>query len=187
MHRTDLTSLIPDFIADAEARIYRDLRIRAMETAFSSAIASGTVSVPTGFIEWKYLYINGSSAQKLTRKDPEYIYTTYPTRTGNGKPVFFAREADTLIFGPYPDSAYTVKGIYYKRLPALSDTNTTNWFITDAPDLLRYAALSEAAQYIRDDAHISLFEGKYNATKDAIQRTDKRESNSGAVLSMSAG
>lgn len=187
LHRSDLTSMIPEFIADGEARIYNDLRIRCMETAFSSAISSGTVAIPSGFLEWKFLYVDGSSAQKLERKDSEWIYTNYPTRAASGKPVFFAREGETVIFGPYPDSAYTIKGSYYKRLAALSDSNTTNWFITDAPELLRFAALCEAVPYLRDDARAQLWEAKYQAVRNRLQATDKRESASGSLLTVSRG
>jgi hypothetical protein len=186
-HRTDLTAPIINFIADAEARIYNDLRLRSMETAFSEAIASGSVAVPSGLLAWKYLYVDGSTAQKLTRKDAEWIYTNYPSRSAGGKPVYFAREAETLIFGPYPDSAYTIKGIYYKRLAALSDSNTSNWFITDAPDLLRYAALAEAAAWTRDERDVTLFEGKYQTIKTRLERTERNEAFSGSQLSVTQG
>jgi hypothetical protein len=187
LHRTDMTDIIKELIADAETRIANELRIRAMEDAFSSAISSGSVALPTGFLEWKFLYVDDDGAQKLTRKDPEWIYTNYPDRTGSGKPVFFAREGENLIFGPYPNSAYTVKGRYYKKLDALSDSNTTNWFITNAPDLLRYGALCEAAPYLMDDARINTWEGKYQMAKKRIQKTERDESFSGSVLSARAG
>jgi hypothetical protein len=134
--RTNLTAYIPDFIMLGERRIYRELRIRAMEASLSSAIASGTISVPSGYVEMKFAYIDGTPVQALTKKEGAFIYEFYPTRSADGKPQFFAREVDNFIFGPYPDSNYTVKGVYYKRLDALSDSNTTNWFITNAPDLL---------------------------------------------------
>lgn len=187
LHRSDMTDIIKELIADAETRIANELRIRAMEAAFSSAISSGSVALPSGFLEWKFLYVDGDSAQKLTRKDPEWIYTNYPARTGSGKPVFFAREGDNLIFGPYPSSTYTVKGRYYKKLDALSDSNTTNWFITNAPDLLRYGALCEAAPYMQEDERIAIWEGKYQMAKKRIQKTERDESFSGSVLSARAG
>lgn len=187
LHRADLTSMIPEFIADGETRIYNDLRIRAMEVAFSEAIASGTVAVPAGFLEWKFLYVDGDSARRLERRDPEWIYTNYPSRSTDGKPAFFAREGDTLIFGPYPDSTYTIKGRYYKRLTALSDSNTTNWFITDAPDLLRHAALCESAPYLNNDKRIQVWESKYEATLRRLQRTERNEAFSGSQLRTSAG
>ncbi len=184
LHRSDLTAIIPEFIADAETRIYNDLRVRAMEAALSSAITAGSVALPTGYLEVLHLYIDDSAAQKLTRKDAEWIYTNYPTRRGSDKPVFFAREGDNLIFGPYPGSAYTVKGRYYKKLTALSDSNTTNWFITDAPDLLRYGALCEAAPYMGADQRVGLWEAKYQAAKERIKASERRENVSGSLLSV---
>lgn len=186
LHRTDLTDLIPDFIADAEARIYSELRVKAMEAAYSETVSSGSVALPTGFIEWINLYVDGDTAGSLTRKDPEWIYTNYPTRSGSAKPVFFAREGETLIFGPYA-GPYTIKGRYYKRLTALSDSNTTNWFTENEPALLRYAALCEAAPYILNDERIPILEAKYQAAKNRIQRTDKLEKMSGSLLQMVAG
>ena len=116
----------PDLIRFGELRIYRDLRIRAMETALSDTIASGVIAVPSGYVEMKHAYIDGTPVQRLTRKTAEWVYQNYPTRSSGGKPKFFAREAGNLIFGPHPDSAYTVKGIYYKRLTALGTSNQTN-------------------------------------------------------------
>lgn len=187
LHRSDLTTLIPEFIADAENRIFNELRIRAMEAAFSGVTSGGTVALPTGLLEWIFLYVNDTTEQKLTRRDAEWIYTRYPDRAGGGRPAFFAREGDTLIFGPAPDADYTITGRYYKKLAALSDTNTTNWFITDAPALLRYAALCEAAPYIGDDSRIALWEGKFNQELQRIKRTERLEARSGSLISTMAG
>lgn len=187
LHRSDMTDIIKELISDAEFRIANELRIRAMEASFSSAISSGVVALPSGFLEWQFLYIDDTSAQKLERKDAEWIYTNYPTRSGSGKPVFFAREGDNVIFGPYPGSAYTVKGRYYKKLDALSDSNTSNWFITNAPDLLRYGALCEAAPYMQDDPRIVVWERKYEQVKQRIKATERREATSGSLINMRAG
>ena len=185
LHRADLTDMIPEFIADAENRIYNDLRIRAMEAAYSGTTAS--TALPAGFLEWIFLYVDDTSEQKLTRRDAEWIYTRYPDRTGGGRPVFFAREGDALIFGPAPDSTYTLKGRYYKKLAALSDSSTTNWLITDAPELLRFAALAESATYVQDDARVGLWESKYQTVKQRIEKSERRESRSGSLLSTMAG
>ena len=182
--RDDLTSSVPDFIRLGELRIYRDLRIRAMETAFTSTIASGVIAVPTGYAELKYAYVNTTPVGKLERKDAEWIYHNYPTRASGGQPKFIAREADNFIFGPYPDSTYSIKGVYYKRLDALSASNTTNWFTTNAPDLLLWAALCEAEPFIMNDPRATLWEQKYTAAKERIQREDNQEEFSGSPLSM---
>lgn len=186
LHRSDLTSIIPDFITLGENRIYRDLRIRCMETALSSAISSGVLAVPSGYIELKHAYINATPVRKLTRKDPEWIYHNYPTRSADACPLFIAREGDNFIFGPYPDTGYTVKGIYYKRLTALSDSNTSNWFTSNAAELLLFAALCESAPYIGADSRYQLWETKYAEAKNRIQREENKEQFSGSILSVTA-
>lgn len=181
--RADLTTYIPDFITLAEARIYRELKVRQMETALSSAIASGVLTVPTGYLEMKWAYVNGSPIKALRRASLEELYSQYPTRASDGKPAVFAREGENFIFGPYPDSAYTIKGTYYKKLTALSDANTTNWLITDAPDLILFASLTEAKAFLMDDNRIPLWEARYQSAKDRIQSQDKKEEYSGSVMS----
>lgn len=184
LNRSDLTNEVPGFIQLGEFRVYRDLRVRQMETALSAAISSGVLAVPSGYLEMKFAYVNGSPMRKLERKDAEWIYLNYPTRSSDGTPKFFAREATNFIFGPYPDSAYTVKGVYYKKLDALSGTNTTNWLITDAPDLILFASLCEAAPFLQDDARVPLWEKKYAQIKDRFQRNDVEEEFSGSPLAV---
>ena len=181
LHRSDLTNEIPGFIQLAQFRIYRDLRIKQMETALSASIASGVIAVPAGYIEMKYAYIDGSPMRKLQRKDAEWIYHNYPTRSADAQPKFFAREATNFIFGPYPDSAYTVKGVYYKKL---DDLATTNWLTTDAPDLILFATLCEAAPWLVDDPRIPTWEGRYNLAKERVQRQDDQEEFSGSPLAV---
>lgn len=183
LHRDNLTSIIPDLIALGEARIYRDLRVRAMETTFSTEISSGVIAVPTGYRELKYAYVSGSPTTKLDRKDAEWIYHNYPTRSSDGKPKFIARDGANFIFGPYPDSTYTVNGTYYKRLAALSDSNTTNWLTDDCPDLILFAALCEAQPYVMDDDRIVIWENKYGLIRARVQREDDNEEFSGSPLS----
>lgn len=186
LDRSDLSGVIPDLITMGEARVYRDLRIAAMETSLSTAITAGVVAVPDGYIEMKHLYVDGSPVQKLQRKTAEWIYTNYPSRAADSKPLFFAREGGNFIFGPYSDSTYTVKGIYYKRLAALSAGNETNWFTTNAPELLLFAALTEAEPYLGNDPRYILWQAKYDAVKTAVQRQDTAEEFSGSTLQVTA-
>ena len=53
MNRTDLTSAIPDFIALAEGRIARDMRLRSQvtETTLSTVAGTQTVALPDGIVE----------------------------------------------------------------------------------------------------------------------------------------
>ena len=182
LSRDDLTTQITDFISFGELRIARDMRLQIMETALSETIASGVIGIPTNYIELKHAYIDRSPTQWLERITSEKIYHKYPVRSAVGVPVYIAREGTSFIFGPFPDSTYDVRGIYYAKLPALSDSNTTNWFIDNAPDLLLYASLLEAAVFIEDDENALKYGTLYVNRKKEIQDQDDQENYSGSVL-----
>lgn len=188
LHRTDLTAEIPGFIQLGELRIYRDLRVRQMEATFSTTISSGVIAIPTGYIELKNAYVNGSPMRALEKKDVEWIYAHYPTRSSDGTPRYIAREASNFIFGPYPDSAYTIKGTYYKKLTALASDGSadTSWLITDAPDLIMFASLCEAQAWIEEDSRIPLWEQKYAQIARRVQEQDDEEEFSGSPLQVTA-
>lgn len=184
LNRSDLTTYIPDFVTLGESRIYRELRIRTMEESINSTIASGVVTLPSDYVELKYAYVDGSPVQYLRRTNAQTLIEQYPTRSSDAKPLHISVDAGNFIFGPYPDSAYTIKGTYYKRLAALSDANTTNWFTTNAPGLLLFAALSEAEPFLKNDERTMIWQAKYEQEKAGIEQEEQRERFSGGGLGM---
>jgi hypothetical protein len=182
LHRADLDSIIPDFITLAEARIFREVRARSMETAFSTAISSGVIALPTSYIELKYAYVDTTPVQHLKRREARFIYEKYPTRSSGGEPRYIAREASNFIFGPYPDSNYTITGVYYKNIGPVSSSAHT--MFTDNPDLYMWGSLAEAEPYMKNDKRITLWETKYAAIRDSINGLAEREDFSGSDLQM---
>lgn len=185
LNRSDLTTYIPEFVTLGENRIYRELRIRTMESTMSSAIASGVVALPSDYVELKYAYVDGTPVQYLKRTNAQTLIEQFPTRSSDRKPTHISTDAGNFIFGPYPDSAYTIKGTYYKRLTALSDSNTTNWFTTNAPGILLFAALCEAEPFLKNDERMPLWQAKYDQEKSLIEQEEQRERFSGGGLKMS--
>jgi hypothetical protein len=183
---TEIDAYVADFITFGENRIYRDLRIRCMESSFSTAIASGVIAVPTRYRALKFAHVNTTPVGALQRKDAEWVYHNYPTRAADGKPKFIAREGETFIFGPYPDSDYTIAGVAYCALAPLSGSNETNWFTANASDLLLFATLCEAEPFLQNDARIPLWEKKYEQIKLRIQKEDDDEEFSGSPLAATA-
>ena len=53
---------------------------------------------------------------------------------------------------------YNASLVYYARVPTLSVSNTTNWLLTEAPDVYLYGALVHSAPYLKDDARIQVWE-----------------------------
>ena len=183
----DILARTVEFITLAEAKINRKLRIRTMETALSDTIASGTISTPTGYVELKHMYIDGSPVQPLKRISAEQLYGLYPSRSAEGKPKFVALDGGVFIFGPYADSTYTVKGTYYKKVAVLSDAAPTNWYTSNAIDLLLYGSLLQAAPYIKDNEELQVWKVMYEEALVEVGQEDRDEQFSGSAPAVVGG
>lgn len=150
-----------------------------MEASLSVSISNGVATVPADYVGLKYAYVSMTPVKFLKRSSGEEIYSKYPVRSGGEIPTLIAREAGNFIFGPYP-GGYTIAGIYYKRLVALSASNTTNWFTTNAPDVLLYGSLLEAEPFLGNDPRIPLWKAAYDWSIKAIEDEEKREHYSGS-------
>lgn len=184
-HRADLTTIIPDLITVAETRIFRELRVYEMETVFASTItASGTIALPATYVALKNAYITASPYGILERKTAKWIYEKYPTRTSSNRPRFIAREGSNFIFGPYPDSQYTVGGTWYKNRGPLSASNHSVFLAN--PDLYLFGTLLEAAPYLKNDVRIAVWQAKYTQAAIEAQVKSDKEDVSGSDLRMTS-
>jgi hypothetical protein len=181
LDRSDMSDAIDNMFTLVETRLYSELRIRDMESAFSDTIASGVVSLPTDFIEWKDLYINTDPVRALEFKSSDWIQRNYPQRTSTAAPVYAAMSNGTIIFGPFPDSGYTVNGVYYSRPTALSTSNESNFLTTTYPDVLQYGVLVETAGYIGQDERFPMWQSRYNEGLNRLMLAERKERYPSAV------
>lgn len=188
LKRSDLTSSIPDLVDLAEARIARDLRLRAQVTFTTLTTVAGTeyVSLPTDFLEIENISLDGSVERPLTYETPEQLDARFPLGSGQSKPAVYTIIGDRLYLGPCPDSAYTVKFTYYARFTALSADADTNWLLTKHPSIYLFAALAEAAPFLMNDERTAMWEAKYQADKSALEVADDQSLRSGSALRVRA-
>lgn len=179
--RSDLTSYLDDFITLGEDRLARELRIWQIETALSVVMSGGSATVPSDFLELKHARISGSPTYPLDIKDAWWIFREYPTRSSDAKPHFIAVDAGEFVFGPYPDSNYTVVGTYYKK-PATCVGGTTNEWTDYAGDALLFAALAETAPFLKDDPRIVVWEGKLQGIIEGYQGQEKHKARRNARI-----
>lgn len=182
--RADMTTYADDLITVAEGRIFKEVRCREMEAALSVVLASGVGAVPADYVELKYSYIDGTPAVMLQRKDPTWIYLNYPTRSSTSKPLYIGRDVDSFVFGPFPDSNYTLKGTYYKKLTAVS--SSVNDLFTNQPDLYLAATLAEAFRFLRNEPMMKYWDERYQMIKTNVGNQDRAERYSGGPLTMVA-
>lgn len=184
LNRTDLTSYIPDFIALAEARISRDLRLRSQVTSATITTTAGvqSASLPTGWLEFENVTVAGNPNTQLTYVNIQHLDTKFPENSYTGQPVVYSIEGQQILFGPTPDAVYSVPVLYYKRLDSLSADADTNWLLTYHPNIYLFAALSEAAPFLKEDDRILIWETKYKNDCEALQEADTSGQFSGSAL-----
>lgn len=183
--RTDLTSQITDFIRFAELRLRRELRIRQMLKSVTTTTTSGdsTVELPSDFLEIRDFIVSTNPAQPLTYSSPS-AFSRNARTTESGKPLDYTILASEFQLAPIPDSAYTVKLLYYAAPTFLSDSNTSNAFMANAPDALLYASLLEAEPFLMNDARINTWGTMYDRAISTLTKSDESSQYSGVPLSM---
>jgi hypothetical protein len=183
--RSDLTSQIPDFITFAENRLRRELRIRQMLKSVTTSSVSGdaTVELPSDFLEIRDFVVMTNPITPLSYSSPSSL-SNDPRTSQVGVPRSYTILASEFQLTPIPDGVYTLKLLYYSAPAYLSSTNTTNTFLTIAPDALLYASLIEAEPYLMNDARINTWGTMYDRAISSLTRSDESTQYSGVPLSI---
>jgi hypothetical protein len=184
LHRSDLTTTIPDFITLAETQFNRTLRVRQMETLVTAAAAK-YMTLPLDYLALRRAPVNTSIPCNLELLSADEINRRYTDVTG--APRGYALVGNVMQLGPEPDSTgYTIEYVYYAKIPALATAVPTNWVLQQYPDLYLYGALMAAAEHIQDDPRVPLWQSKYLALLGDVNRVDKQSRASGAQPYMRA-
>jgi len=185
LNRDDLTSVIPDFISLTEAGINRDLRHYKMINRVDATLDSRYVQMPADWLETVRFGITSGTTYRLELISRDDMLE-YRQNTSNiaGIPKFYANIGDTIEVFPTPAAEYQMQLQYYAKTPALSDSNTTNWLLTDAPDIYLYGSLIQAAPYLNDDARAETWAALYSAAMQSMQKASDDTRFAGSGLRM---
>lgn len=192
--RSDLGGWIDYFIQIAEADIYRDIftnnqgkGVQAIEAPLSVTITNGVAPVPAGYLGLKIALVslNGQTFE-IERRTPEFIYTQFPQQSSGGTPQYMARLGQNFVFGPFPDSAYTITGTYWQRSPQLTSINNSTWMTVTIPTILLASVNRAAARFNKDNEAFGMWNDLYNQQLQSFIMADKAEELSGSSLAMVA-
>lgn len=189
--QADFVASIPDFVRNAEERIFRTVELPCARKTSTGSLSSGVQTLSHGLTDFfwpHYMTITVSGSPKvLLHKEPDWIVAAY-SGVANGSPTYYAIKNDTqLMFGPTPNSAFSYEMTYH-GLPTSIVDSATSWLGTNARNALLYGALVEAALYMRqDDDIVTKYEthfqesisqlaeqGRLRIRKDAFRMRDRR-------------
>jgi len=177
LNRDDLTSIIPSFITLAEAKFNRKLRTRQMVKRATATIDTQYFAFPSDWLQAKEFILNTNPItymEYVTDKQANELRQN--SIVAVGKPTYYTIVGTQIEVIATPDTGYTGELTYYGKIPALSDSNTSNWLLSYAPDLYLYGALLEASPYLKDDERLAVWGQMYISSISDIEIADQRAS-----------
>lgn len=171
LHRNDLDGVIPDFVALAEDRMNKRLRLRAMEDRVQATVDSEYASLPDDFLAMRNFQLNTSPRTRLEYATPEYLDAVYPDSSATGLPKFYTLVGGDIQLAPVPDGTYTAELDYFVKLDIATDS--TNWVLTNAPRTYYYGSMAEAYRYIKDDKRAVEYDSLFEIALQDVERADK--------------
>lgn len=194
LNRTDLTSVIPDFITIAETQIQRKLEeslreglmlprnMAANNPSFALTAATESESLPADFLGVLSFTIDAPTSNptavpqvQLDYIDPQnfaYLKQRRGQNAAQQVPGLYTIIGTSFYFLPIPLTTYTANLWYWQKFTALSGSNATNWILTNHPDVYLYGALCAAAPYLIDDARATVWAGLFTQGLDDLIKSD---------------
>jgi len=183
LNRDDLTATIPDFIALAESSISNSLRHWRMETRVDTALSGQFMSIPSDWLATIRLHLDNTGTtdvRYLPRAEMQRMRAEQVDATGI--PAYYGHNAGQFEVFPTPDGSYTSTLLYYAKVPTLSDSATTNWLLSNYPDIYLYGALLHSAPYLKEDERAQTWAALYTSAIERVNDASDKATASGSGL-----
>ena len=125
-------------IGRTEAVFNRELRCPRMETEYTFTTASEATELPNDFLQLRTVYAEASPDNPLDSMSPAGLRQRYRGEAGTA--MAYALENRRILLGPVGETTLTI--VYYARIPALTDSNPTNWLLNEHPDVYLHQVLA---------------------------------------------
>lgn len=163
---------LPRLITLGERRIARELKIQGFIRAVQTPLQAG-VAVYLKPDRWRDTISMTVAGSPIFARSYEYCRSYWPDEAETGAPQFYADyDYQHWLITPTPATVQTLEILYYEQPRFLGDDFQTNWLTEYAPDLLLYAALLEAAPFLKSDERIQIWQGMYDRSAQALNGED---------------
>lgn len=155
----------------AEARIYREVRTRYNEKAFSAlTVSSNLATIPSDFEAPSIIHFGGKALEPVS----EEFLLEYLDSGPTGDTIYFCQAGSSFKFGPAVANGTTVQGRYFYRMDALDSTTLpTNALFAASNDLFLFAALAESGPFFEQDARVPMWTAKYESIRDRLNNASR--------------
>lgn len=185
LNRSDLTTAIEAFIDLAESQMNRDIRHWEMENLVSGQQSQGDkyMQVPADWLETIRFQVTTGNISVLELSSMASLADKRQNSNDQtGTPRFYSHVRGEFELFPTPDEDTDFELLYYQKIPALSDSNTTNWLLSYAPDVYLYGSLLHSAPYLKEDERVQVWAQLYSAAVVQLNAQSERVKNSGSGI-----
>ena len=188
LNRDDLTATIPDFISLAESSINNEIRHWRMETRAETTLDGQFTGIPSDWLSTIRFHLTGNGTSSLEFMSLATIQNSRAARNDSaGTPTNYSLNSGQFELMPTPDGEQSAILMYYAKIPTLSDSNETNWLLTNYPDIYLYGALLHSAPYLKEDERAQTWAALYTAAVVRVNNASSRSTASGSGLRLKIG
>lgn len=185
LNKPEIVEAVPTFIALAEARFNRELRVNAMLARQTATATSDYVELPSDWLQHSSIVVTSPNdvVSSLVYVSPDEYYDIRKSQM-TGTPRYYTIINTDIVLYPAPIGATTMEITYYRKIQALSDSNATNWLLDRSPDLYLYATLMAAEPYLQNDARLSMWGSNVQQIMEAMRMESIKASRPSGALAM---
>lgn len=181
LNRDDIDSVASTFVLLAETDMQRKIRHWRMEKRSTAEIDTQYSAIPADFLEVIRFHVTSGDTKPLELiSQAELLDRKRRNLNASGSPSYYAITAGEIEVYPVPDGTYTAELYYYAAIPALSDSNTTNWLLDAYKDAYLYGSLVHSAPYLKEDGRVQTWAALYQSAVDAINAESDKSKFGGA-------
>lgn len=167
---------IPDFVRQAEKRIYNTVQHPSMKKRHAMVVPAGEniIPVPADYI-WTYSVMStptgGDDSIYLVNKDHSFIREAYPNPGKQGVPKYYAQTNEReLLLGPTPDAGYSLVLEYYGYPESIVDAGTS-WLGDHYDMVLLYGSLVEAYTFMKGEVPLlAVYQKRYDDAMSQLKQ-----------------
>lgn len=170
LNRSDLTAVIPDFVALAEAQMARRFAAaigaalpvpRRLLVRSEAALDAGEefVALPPRFVGPRTFVLKTDPVTELSYLSPETFLAAKRTLIfdAGDVPKYYTVVGSEFQLLPVPAAEVTAEVAHYALPAPLSNDNPANWVLQSHPDIYLYGALTQSAPYLEHDERVSVW------------------------------
>lgn len=171
LERSDMTTVIVDCIALAEARLNRELGPVETDASLTGTVDSRSLDISAlSLVEPIELWVANPSNED-EREVQQQSPSTMAYADTSGPPQQWVMASTSALKLDRPcDQAYAFR-FHYRQRFALSDSATTNWLLTNHPDIYLAASLMWGAGYQEAFPNGAMWKGVLDEQLPAVAHT----------------